>query len=105
VEGVAIVDGTMMGTEDLEALVQEPFEMRFEKGRVVSISGGSDARRLENLLKTLAPQARTFAELGVNSNFIVPKKLRGSRLDMAGEINGVTSSYVIIFSTRIHICV
>jgi leucyl aminopeptidase (aminopeptidase T) len=83
VEGVAIVDGTMMGTEDLEALVQEPFEMRFEKGRVVSISGGSDARRLENLLKTLAPQARTFAELGVNSNFIVPKKLRGSRLDMA----------------------
>ena len=83
VEGVAVVDGTMMGTEDLESLVQEPFEMRFERGRLVSISGGSDGRRLENLLKTLEDQARTFAELGVNSNFMVPKKLRGSRLDMA----------------------
>jgi 2,5-dihydroxypyridine 5,6-dioxygenase len=83
VDGVAVVDGTMMGTEDLEALVQEPFEMRFKKGRLVSISGGVDARRLENLLGTVEDQARTFAELGVNSNFMVPKKLRGSRLDMA----------------------
>jgi leucyl aminopeptidase (aminopeptidase T) len=81
-EGVLFVDGTMMGTEDMEALVQEPFEMRFEKGRLVSISGGRDGRRVENLLNGLEDQARVFAELGVNSNFMVPKKLRGSRLDM-----------------------
>ncbi len=83
VEGVAVVDGTMIGTEDLEALVEEPFEIRFEKGRIVTISGGRDAKKLEGLLKTLEDQARTFSELGVNSNFMVPKKLRGSRLDMA----------------------
>jgi 2,5-dihydroxypyridine 5,6-dioxygenase len=83
VEGVAVVDGTMIGTEDLEALVEEPFEIRFEKGRIVTISGGRDAMKLEGLLNTLEDQARTFSELGVNSNFMIPKKLRGSRLDMA----------------------
>jgi leucyl aminopeptidase (aminopeptidase T) len=83
VEGVAIVDGTMMGTADIESLIQEPFEIRFERGRLKSISAGRDARRLENLLDTVEDQAKTFAELGVNSNFMVPKKLRGSRLDMS----------------------
>ena len=82
-EGRLIVDGTMIGTEELEALVEEPFEIRFKKGRMESISGGKDARKLENLLNTLEDQARTFSELGVNSNFMIPKKLWGSRMDMA----------------------
>ena len=83
VEGVAVIDGTTLGTEDFEAVVQEPYQLKFKKGRIVSISGGKDARRLEALLAGMEKGARTFAELGINSNFMVPKKLRGSRLDMA----------------------
>jgi leucyl aminopeptidase (aminopeptidase T) len=83
VEGIAVVDGTMVGTEDLNVLVEDPFEIRFEKGRIVSISGGKDASRLENVLNTIGDEARTACELGVNSNFMVPKKLRGLRDDMA----------------------
>jgi len=83
VEGVAVIDGTTLGTEDFEAVVQEPYELKFEKGRIKSISGGRDAARLEGLLAGMEEGARTFAELGVNSNFMAPKKLRGSRLDMA----------------------
>ena len=82
-EGVAVIDGATLGTPDFEALVQEPFEIKLEKGRIVAISGGRDARRLEGLLASLEDQARILCELGVNSNFMVPKKLRGSRLDMA----------------------
>ena len=82
-EGMLIVDGTMIGTEELEAIVEEPFEIWFKKGRIVSISGGKDARKLEGILKPLEDQARTFSELGVNSNFMVSKKLWGSRMDMA----------------------
>jgi leucyl aminopeptidase (aminopeptidase T) len=82
-EGVALIDGATLGTSDFEALVQEPFEIKLEKGRIVSMSGGRDARRLDGLLATLEDQARVLSELGVNSNFMVPKKLRGSRLDMA----------------------
>jgi leucyl aminopeptidase (aminopeptidase T) len=82
-EGILVVDGTMIGTEELEGLVEEPFEIRFNKGRIVGISGGKDGRKLEGILKTLEDQARTFSELGINSNFMVPKKLWGSRMDMA----------------------
>jgi len=83
VEGTAVIDGSTVGTEDLEAVVQEPFELKFKNGRVVSISGGKDGRKLERLLASVEKEASMFAELGVNSNFMVAKKLRGSRLDMA----------------------
>ncbi len=82
-EGVLIVDGAMIGVEDLETMVEEPFEIRFERGKIVKISGGRDARRLEALLEKLEDQAKTLSELGVNSNFMITKKLRGSRMDMA----------------------
>lgn len=83
VEGVAVVDGTMIGTADLEGVVEEPFEITFEKGRIVKISEGRDARRLKSLLDTVEEGARQFAELGVNSNPFAPKKFIGGRLDMA----------------------
>ncbi len=82
-EGVLVVDGTMIGTEDLESPVEEPFEVRFKKGRIAGMSGGRAARRLESVLNSVEDQARTVAELGVNSNFMLPKKLWGTRMDMA----------------------
>lgn len=89
VEGVAVVDGTMVGAENFEGLVEEPFEIHFEKGRIVKISKGKDAKKLENLLNTSEEEARTFAELGVNSNHKVPKRLTGTRTDnaIAGHVH------------------
>lgn len=89
VEGIAVVDGTMVGAENFEGLVEEPFKVYFEKGRMVNISGGKDAKRLESLLDTLEDEARTFAELAVNSNPKVPKKFTGSRMDnsIAGHVH------------------
>jgi len=81
-EGVAVIDGTMIGAENFEGPVEEPFEIHFRKGRVVEIGAGKDARRLESLLNTLEEGARNLGELGVNSNHKVPKRLRGTRTDM-----------------------
>ena len=89
VEGVAVVDGTMVGSPRIEGLVEEPFEIHFEKGRIVNISAGRDANRLKSLLDTLEEGARTFAELGVNSNHKIPKKMVGNRTDnaIAGHVH------------------
>lgn len=89
VEGVAVVDGTMVGEPNIEGLIEEPFEVTFKKGRVIKISGSKDGRRVENLLNTLEDEARIFAELGVNSNHKIPKNLTGTRLDdaIAGHIH------------------
>jgi len=89
VEGVAVIDGTMVGAANFEGLVEEPFEVHFKKGRIVRISGGKDARRLESLLNTLEEEAKTFAELGVNSNHKLPKRLVGTRADnaIAGHVH------------------
>ena len=89
VEGVAVVDGTMVGGANFEGLVTEPFKIYFEKGRITKISGGRDAYRLESLLDTVEQEARTFAELGINSNHKIPKKLTGTRTDnaIAGHVH------------------
>jgi leucyl aminopeptidase (aminopeptidase T) len=89
VEGVAVVDGSMTGEPKLQGLVEEPFEIYFEKGRIVKISGGKDGRRLQSLLDSVEEEARTFAELGVNSNHKVSKKLIGTKFDdtIAGHIH------------------
>jgi leucyl aminopeptidase (aminopeptidase T) len=83
VKGVAVVDGNMVGEPNLQGLVEEPFEIHFEKGRIVKISEGKDARKLKNLLDSLGDEVRTFAELGVNSNHKVSKKLTGTKFDDA----------------------
>ncbi len=89
VEGVAVVDGTLVGAANFVGPVQEPFQIHFEKGRIVKISGGRAGRRLENLLNTLSEEVRNFGELGVNSNHKVPKKLVGTRSDnwIAGHVH------------------
>jgi 2,5-dihydroxypyridine 5,6-dioxygenase len=89
VEGVAVIDGTMVGAPEIEGLVEEPFTVTFEKGRIVKISEGKDAMKLKNLLDVLDEKARMFAELGVNSHHKIPRKLIGTRIDdaVAGHIH------------------
>ena len=89
VEGLVVVDGSMAGEPKILGLVEEPFEIRFEKGRVVRISEGKDARKLKDLLETSGGEVRTFAELGINSNHKVSKKLTGTKFDnaIAGHVH------------------
>jgi 2,5-dihydroxypyridine 5,6-dioxygenase len=89
VEGVALVDGTMIGAADFEGLVEEPFEIHFEKGRIVKISDGKDAEKFGSFLYSLEEGVRVFAELGVNSNHRIPKRLTGTRIDdaIAGHVH------------------
>lgn len=89
VEGVAVVDGTMIGEPRIEGLIKEPFKVFFEKGKVVKISDGPDAQRLKNLLSNVEKEAKTFAELGVNSNHKISKTLTGTRIDdaVAGHVH------------------
>jgi leucyl aminopeptidase (aminopeptidase T) len=89
VEGVAVVDGKMSGEPKLVGVIEEPFKMNFEKGRIVNISGGKDAMRLKNLLDAVGEEAWGFAELGVNSNHKISKRLTGTKRDdaIAGHIH------------------
>jgi leucyl aminopeptidase (aminopeptidase T) len=91
VEGVAVVDGTMIGEADLVGLVQDPFEIHFKKGRIVKITEGRDANRLKDFLDAhpLGKEAQTFGEFGINSNHKIPKKLTGNRTDdvIAGNVH------------------
>ena len=82
-EGVAVIDGTMVGMAEIEGLVEDPFEITIEKGRLVNISGGRSGKKLERLLDALGADGRQFAELGVNSNHLIANKFFGGRLDLA----------------------
>jgi leucyl aminopeptidase (aminopeptidase T) len=89
VNGIVVVDGTMVGAHEIQGVVEEPVSIEFEKGRVVNISGNKDARNLQHFLDTIEDVARSFAELGVNSNHKIPKKLWGRRTDngIAGHVH------------------
>jgi leucyl aminopeptidase (aminopeptidase T) len=64
-EGVAVVDGAITQIGRLSS----PVSMRFERGRLVKIEGGSEAQRLENLLASLQDEhAYAFAAWGIGSN-------------------------------------
>jgi len=88
-EGTVVVDGTMKGPADFEGLVETPFKISVHQGMIAEISAEKDGRRLENLLNSLAGATRTIAELGVNSNHKIPRKLIGTHIDnaIAGHVH------------------
>jgi hypothetical protein len=65
-DGVLVVDLTVPFT--VEGLVDEPVTIRFERGRVTSITGGEAARRLRDLVDAAGPGADVIAELGIGLN-------------------------------------
>lgn len=62
--GLLVVDGSMGGV----GLVREPIRMRVEKGYVLSIEGGEEASRLEQVLAPYGREGKNIAELGVGTN-------------------------------------
>ena len=65
-EGVLVADLTVPYTVD--GLVDEPVELRFERGRVVEISGGRAAQMLRELVADAGTGADVIAELGIGLN-------------------------------------
>jgi hypothetical protein len=65
-DGVLVVDLTVPFT--VEGLVDEPVELRFERGRVTSIRGGEAARLLRALVDEAGAGADVIAELGIGLN-------------------------------------
>jgi Thermophilic metalloprotease (M29) len=65
-EGVLVADLTVPYT--VEGLVDEPVTLRFERGRVVEISGGRAAQMLRELVADAGAGADVIAELGIGLN-------------------------------------
>lgn len=71
---VAPVEGTASGTVivdvgvDVIGLVDEPIELEFEEGNVVSIRGGNEARELQRLVDQADKNATNLAEFAVGTN-------------------------------------
>lgn len=65
-DGVLVADLTVPYT--VEGLVDEPVTLRFERGRVVEISGGKAAQMLRELVADAGTGADVIAELGIGLN-------------------------------------
>jgi len=63
--GIIVVDGSFAG---IGKITDQPIRLIVEKGFVVKIEGGTEAKKLEEMLKPLAPKSYTIAELGIGTN-------------------------------------
>jgi len=66
-QGVFFVDGSMAGIGKIKG---EPIKIRVERGMAVEISGGEQARQLNQMVESVGPQARNLAELGIGTNYM-----------------------------------
>ncbi len=63
--GVFVVDGSMAGIGKIE---DQPITIKVENGYATEITGGKEARRLNEMLETVGQQGRNLAELGIGTN-------------------------------------
>lgn len=63
-QGVIVVDGSLAGI----GLLREPVRITVDKGQVVDVEGGDQAREFASQLQAVGPRARNVAELGVGTN-------------------------------------
>lgn len=66
-QGIFIVDGSMAG---IGLIKDKPITIKVENGLAVDISGGKEARLLQDMVKKLGKDARNLAELGVGTNYM-----------------------------------
>ncbi len=73
VEGMVVIDGSAR-THERTILIKDPITLKIEKGNIVEISGGKEARELERALEWAASQAknpgsiRRICEFGIGLN-------------------------------------
>mgnify|MGYP001122606625 CR=1 FL=1 len=63
-QGTLVIDGSMAGV----GILDEPIKMEIEKGFVVGVEGGPEAKTLQVLLDEHGELARNIAELGIGLN-------------------------------------
>jgi aminopeptidase len=64
--GLFIVDGSMAGIGKIE---DKPVKIAVENGIAVEITGGREARKLNEMIEAVGEKARNLAELGVGTNY------------------------------------
>lgn len=62
--GVAVIDGSMAGIGKLA----NPIKIVFREGSILSIEGGDEARKLEQILSQYGEDARRLGEFGIGTN-------------------------------------
>lgn len=63
--GIIYIDGSMGGVGIVE---EQPIKVTVENGYAVKIEGGKEADKLDQLLKSVGPDAYNIAELGIGTN-------------------------------------
>lgn len=81
--GTVVSEGTVVGLPGLNGVLHDPIQWEVEKGRIVDIKGGKEARLLTELLPTLGENADRIAELGIGTNYKMRNVLVGNRRDNA----------------------
>jgi leucyl aminopeptidase (aminopeptidase T) len=66
-DGIFIVDGSMAGIGKIE---DRPIKITVKKGLAVDISGGREAKQLNEMVEKVGEQGRNLAELGVGTNYM-----------------------------------
>lgn len=113
VEGVVVIDGSMSPI----GLLTEPIRLVIEKGRVIKIEGGKEARTLSGFLESLDdPNAYIVGELGIGTNhkarvtgniledekaFRTVHIALGMNVDMGGTIESKTHNDGIIWNPTV----
>ncbi|QGP91553.1 Thermophilic metalloprotease [Neomoorella glycerini] len=62
--GLLVIDGALAGIGVLE----KPLRLKVEAGQAVAVSGGREARLLEDIFTRYGPASRNIAELGIGLN-------------------------------------
>ncbi|UCH38186.1 MAG: aminopeptidase [Candidatus Bathyarchaeota archaeon] len=84
---VAPVKGSANGVYVVDAFMQsiggirEPIVWKIQEGKVVEIRGGDEAERLKELIQGADENATNIAELGIGTNHVISKVLRGNNFD------------------------
>jgi leucyl aminopeptidase (aminopeptidase T) len=81
-EGILVIDGAILGSPQLDRVVQEPITLKIEEGKITRMSGGKDADDLKRILANADSNGKVVAELGIGTSHKV-KRLRGVRKDDA----------------------
>lgn len=75
-EGVFVVDGSLAG---IGQITGEPIKITIEKGMAVNIEGGEQAKKFNDIVNSVGPDARNLAELGVGTNDMA--QIKGTTLE------------------------
>ncbi|MCL2039027.1 MAG: aminopeptidase [Bacteroidetes bacterium] len=63
-DGKLIIDGSVAGI----GMIKEPITIYLKNGKITSIEGGDDAKKLDEMLSNVGEKAKIVAEFGIGTN-------------------------------------